>query len=174
MTDLAKVRINLSSGEIEIQGSEEFVERQLENLETIIETVGFLAPTDEENNLTEDEQIEKETQEEVEKSSTGTDDLSVPDNFGEWLHKFPRELSENDLALLTGYYVQRNSEDSDFKTLDVNKHLKEQGIKLSNTSRAAQRLAEAKQTFVTRKKGRMAFYRVSRDGKVHLKSLLSQ
>ena len=39
MNETARFKLNLITGEVEIEGSEEFVERQIQQLETVIETV---------------------------------------------------------------------------------------------------------------------------------------
>lgn len=41
MSETAKFKLNLKTGEVEIEGSEAFVERQIQQLETLIETVGL-------------------------------------------------------------------------------------------------------------------------------------
>ena len=40
MSEIAKFKLNLKNGEIEIEGSEEFVERQIHELESLLELIG--------------------------------------------------------------------------------------------------------------------------------------
>jgi hypothetical protein len=72
---------------------------------------------------------------------------------------------------LTAYYVQNDSEQNDFKTSEVNKSLKEHGIKLSNPSTSLKRLVEKKLLFQTRKNGSLKLMRVSQDGMSLLRTL---
>ncbi|MBU2852402.1 hypothetical protein [Acidithiobacillus ferrivorans] len=54
MSDTAKFKLNLKSGEVEIEGSEAFVERQIEQLESLVEALGLRA------NVSTDEQAGSE------------------------------------------------------------------------------------------------------------------
>jgi len=163
-----RVRINLASGEIEIQGSEEFVERQLSNLESLIRTVslgrGFRPQSP--------SSPEVQVVDEVEGATLAG--FQLPDVFGEWLSQFPRDINDNDKALIAAYYIQSKSATNEFKTLEVNKILQEQGVKLANTSNSIKRLVSRKFAFTTRKEGRVNYYRLSQTGQEHLMSLLER
>lgn len=169
--DSTKVRINLKTGEIELEGSEQFVKEQLEMLGPIVEFMAQLStgsngtadePSDEAEPTTEQEKISK----------IGEKGLDVPNSFGEWKHKFKEDLNDLDKSLLTAYYVQKANTENDFKTSEVNNSLKDHGVKLSNTSASLQRLESKKLAFQTRKVGKLKYLRVSSDGISHLKSLL--
>jgi hypothetical protein len=171
-----RVKINLLTGEIELEGSETFVENQLENLDSIVELL--LAAKGEQL----DDEMEVEELEDA-ASSNGTvsnsnpvapKELEMPSSFGEWMHKFRDDIDGNDKALFTAYYVQKQSPQNDFKTREVNNSLKEHGIKLPNPSESLKRLVAKKLIFQTRKNGTVKFFRVSQDGLQHLKSLLRQ
>ena len=163
-----RVRINLASGEIEIQGSEEFVERQLSNLESLISTVSLSRGFRSQSPSLTEVQVVKE----IERATpTG---FQLPDTFGEWLSQFPRDTNDNDKALIAAYYIQSNSETNEFKTLEVNKILQEQGVKLANTSNSIKRLISRKFAFTTRKEGKINYYRLSQNGQAHLMSLLER
>lgn len=167
----ASVKINLSNGEIEISGSEEFVERQLANLDDIISRINTKkivrresAPLPSMGEATEIDDVPDANQSEN----------TLPDTFGEWLNRFPREINDNDKALVAAYFIQKQSDGNEFKTLEVNKILQDQGIKLTNPSTSIRRLASKKLSFSVRKDGKISYYRLSKSGEEHLFSLLPE
>ena len=175
--ETTRVKINLKSGEIEIEGSEAFVENQMDNLDSIID---LLSSVQEEpiNTITHVPDngsapaVIAETISSDEDASVPPGDILVPSSFGEWMHNFKDEVNDLEKCLLTAYYVQKGSPENDFKTSEVNKSLKEHGIKLSNPSTSLKRLVEKKLLFQTRKSGKLRLMRVSQDGMTLLRSLL--
>lgn len=164
MSNSTVVRINLKSGEIEIQGTEEFVERQLANLDSLLVTISSSGNT---TPFSPPQERRKRGEEQI------TDEASeLPGTFGEWLNRFPRDLTDQDMALVAGRYVQNDSDSSEFKTSQVTSMLKGQGIKLANTSHSIKRLITKKLAFVTRKEGRISYYRLSKDGEERVMLLL--
>lgn len=175
MNEQARAKINFKTGEIELEGSEQFVQSQLENMDTIVDFMALLASGSQNGlqNSIEEEELEIVAEEEQEKlASSGEQNLEIPPTFGEWLHKFKDELTDSDEALLTAYYVQKQSPQNDFKTSEVNKSLQEHGIKLVNPSHTLTRLTVKKLLFQTRKDGKLRYMRVSADGVKCLESLL--
>lgn len=170
----AKAKINFKTGEVEFEGSEQFVEKQLNNIDAIAEYIALLIPnnsTDEVDEI-EQEEIAAVAEEEEERLVTvGEQDLHVPDTFGEWLHGFKDDANDLDKALITAFYVQKQAPNNDFKTSEVNQSLQDHGIKLSNPSSSLKRLASKKLLFQTRKVGKLKYMRVSADGVKHLKTL---
>jgi hypothetical protein len=170
MADVTKAKINLRKGEFEFEGNQAFVEKQLSSLSDLIDSLHA-------RDYWEEAHIEEETEETTkDKTETTTDKgLSVPDSFGEWYNKFPKKLTQSDQILIAGYFVQSHSTDRSFKTSKANKFLKEQGIKLSNPSVTLKKqVLKKKWVFVVKKKGVLHCYRVSAEGKDHLRSLLKQ
>jgi HPt (histidine-containing phosphotransfer) domain-containing protein len=163
MSEIAKFKLNLKNGEVEIEGSEEFVERQIHGLESLLELIGA-------SNQVMDEEPESQEQIEQAESRTSTSD-GMPSTFGEWLHAFKSDINDLDKALVTARYVQHESSTNDFKTSEVNKSLKDHGIKLSNPSTSLKRLIQKKYLFQTRKNGKLIYMRVSVEGQNHLETL---
>jgi len=168
-----RVKINLNTGEIEFEGSEEFVQNQIDNLETVINIISSSTSLVTEN--LEPNSFNAVNSEEPEENKTNDTcgALTVPDSFGEWMHKLRDNINDMEKALVTAYFVQNQSPKNDFKTLEVNKSLKDHGMKLSNPSHSLKQLESKKYLFQTRKDGpKIRFMRVSQDGINHLKSLL--
>lgn len=173
--DNTRVKINLKTGEIEFEGSQEFVESQMDNLESIID---LLSSNVEERDFV-STHYNEDSGEDAEDNIADTEnsetlpELTVPESFGEWMHKFKEGINGIDKALVTAYYVQNQAPKNDFKTIEVNQSLKDHGIKLANPSKSLKSLEGKKYLFQTRKEGpKIRFMRVSQDGIKFLKTLL--
>jgi len=157
---ISRIRVNFSDAEIEIQGSEDFVEKHLDRVSEIVDAA---------------RPVMEATGNSVSAATAqfAPSNTSVPEFFGEWLHQFPYEkLTEADKALIAAYYIQQYSDKEDFTTSDVTDTLDDASIQLSNASRSVSRLAEEKMVYQTRKEGRYQHYKVSKEGGEYLKSLL--
>ncbi len=170
MNETARFKLNLITGEVEIEGSEEFVERQIQQLETVIETVRLRTQQREEGS----EGVQDEARESSTSHQFTSKEEQPPASFGEWMNNFRADITDLDKALITARYVQSHSPENDFKTSEVNNSLKDHGIKLSNPSVCLKRLDGKKLIFQTRKVGSLKFMRVSIDGQKHLESLKRQ
>lgn len=142
--NVAKVKINVHSGELEFEGSEEFVKEQMDKLEAIVDIIAQLYIDDEEAEIEEFLQEDRKEIEETKLKVIEKNPLEVPDTFGEWQHRFIDDTSETDKALMTAYFVQVKSGQNEFKTKEVNDTLKEHGIKLANPSLSLNRLTDKK------------------------------
>jgi len=166
----ARIKINIEIGEVEIEGSEDFVNSHVDNLEDIFKHIEMRrSPIVNEV---------PQTNIEIENTSTESEilavkpSLSVPDTFGEWMLHFKDELNDQGKVLITAFYLQKKSKTNDFKTKQVSDALKEHGIKIANTSTNLTRLTSKKAIFQTRKDGNLKFFRVSKDGEKELEKLL--
>ena len=173
-----KVKINIKSGEIEFEGSQEFVQEQMDNLESILKLLSSRKTSGAQESVDTDEIDDSGMNDDCDESgddqgSGAAPNLSVPDSFGEWMHKFKDSIKGIDKALITAYYVQQQAAKNDFKTIEVNNSLKDHGVKLANPSKDLKSLETKKYLFQTRKEGpKIRFMRVSEDGVKYLKTLL--
>jgi hypothetical protein len=169
----AKLRLSIKDGVVELEGTEDFVERQIDKLESLLELIKQIPSegkphTEEEADSTHSESQQQHDKESVDPAGT----LSIPDTFGEWMHKFREDISDQQKALVAAFFVQKRSTTNDFKTYEIGACLKEHGIKIANPSTSIQRLSSKKLTFQTRKVGKLIYMRVSKDGESNLKELL--
>ncbi|AYV57679.1 hypothetical protein EFP84_18720 [Leptospira kmetyi] len=160
-----KFKISCDLGIIEFEGSESFVEKHIKKVDEYLKTMS-IAESSEKSRA-------NATPKDGKQGSTPLKgSILVPEIFGEWLNKFPKEILDLDKALITAYFVQKQSGQNEFKTSDVNKFLTEHGIKLSNPSRDLKNLSTKKYMFQVRKDGKLSFKRVSVEGENYLKGLL--
>lgn len=171
MSDNTRIKININTGEIEFEGSEEFVISQLSSLPTTLNMICDLIPKKQESLRKREKEIE--TGKDAEVSDITSGELIIPDNFGEWLNKFPPKMQQTEQMLIAGYFHQNKlSPDNMFKTIQANKLLIEQGVKVSNPADCMLRLKELKRVFVAKKDGKLNLFRVSKPGEdIILKSL---
>ena len=81
----AKIRINLSQAEIEIEGSEEFVEKHLKKVEDYLQLSNTVIPS---RPVAKGSPSSDDSQSSTSKKSGGSD-KQLPEIFGEWIHKMP-------------------------------------------------------------------------------------
>lgn len=156
MAGQARVRVSLSSGELEVEGDEEFVQQYEEAIATLIGRLEKAQPVG---------PIAK---------AAGDPSPAAPSppaaeqrEFGELLHALPNNASGPDRMLLAGSFAQLASGDNTFSTGEANQLLLGQGVKLANPSQALKNAIAAKRVFKVGKR-----YRVSKTGEEHLKSLV--
>ena len=167
-----KFKVNLHEGTFEFAGEQSFVEKQISSLGDLLETmqkVTKLNIAQKVNEPIHNNGIASSTVDD----NKSTNGLEIPETFGEYFHCFRNDINDIEKALVTSFYVQKQSESNDFKTSEVNSALTEHGIKLSNPSRALKLLTDKKYIFQTKKVGKLKMMRVSKDGETHLKSLLT-
>ncbi len=172
MTDTVKIRVNVSAGEIELQGSKEFVEKHINNIEHLFgiisnATEGLQSPITEQIPRTNEKEAHSEGE-----SVKPPSRQSLPDNLRDWIIKrLPEDMTETDIALAAGYFIQEHSEDDRFKTSEVTNQLKDIGIKLSNTSHSLSGQEDKGHIFPDGKDGGQKQWRVAREGEEYLKGL---
>lgn len=157
-----RLKINLSQGEFEVEGSEAFVERYAQRIDALFAGL-------------EDRRTEAQTLPVTNASSTsppkppvnGAADAALPEHLGEWLEHMPRSATDVDRILLSGYYAQLRSSDQCFGTGEANALLTDQGIKVGNPSQCIKQNLVAKRVFKHHRR-----YRVSQTGLDQLRQLL--
>jgi hypothetical protein len=149
----ARLRINLSQREFEVEGSEAFIKAYVERFE------GWLARLDQ---TAEPAPLPApDTRPEPAAQQLGAE------SFGELLHRLPRAATDVDRVLLAGYFSYLRSADKSFSTGDANTLLTEQGIMVGNPSQSVRQNLAAKRVF--KHQGR---YRLSQTGIDYLRQLL--
>ena len=170
MSSTAKFKLDLKTREVEIEGSEEFVERQIQNLASIFEFLNDDAADDTDTDHNAGEEAENGTIGEK-PNGNAAQKAAIPETLGEFMHSFNADISDLEKALITAQFVQTQSPTNDFKTSEVNNALKDHGIKLPNPSVSLRRLGGKKFLFQTRKIGKLRFMRVSTEGQAHLDTI---
>lgn len=159
-----KIRINLSSLELEIQGSEAFVNSYSADINGMLErlTANLKGGTPSAQipltkNVTTETGLVRPT--------------GLPGTFGEYYHFLKRSSNDNDKILVAGFFAQSNNEDNAFETGDATKLLLEQGVKVANASTSINRNIKSKFLIrLTKKKFRVS----SPQGMDHIKELFSE
>ncbi len=154
----ARLKINLSQGEFEVEGSEAFVERYAERIDALF------------SNFQKDQIIERpiiSTTSVEAADANGESTIEAPQHIGEWLELMPRSATDVDRMLLAGYVAQLRSGDQSFGTGEANLLLTDQGIKVGNPSQCVKQNLVAKRVFRHQRR-----YRVSQTGLDQLRQLL--
>lgn len=156
MVNSARIRINLSTKEFEIEGTEQFVKEYAEKIENLLSS---FANTNIPMNIPPDVTANNNSDAPV---VTG-----LPANFGEYLHGFPSNVTDVDRILIAGFFVQSQSADNSFNTLSANDLLKDQGIKLVNAAASLAKNKSPKKIFALTKGN----FRVSKTGTDYINNL---
>ncbi len=166
----AKIKVNLTSGEIEVAGSEKFIEKKLKDLPVIIDALrsqldpGAAVLADSKS---------KAKRKAGKSAAGGSKKQSSSDSeFQSWHDRYPKKLSQNDSLILTGLYLQRTTREKAFTGSSVNALLEEQGDKISNPSVCLSQLVRDKKVVQAGKEGRRVFYKLTAGGQKHAESLL--
>ena len=150
-SERARVRLNFTARELEIDGPVAVVRELIEEYRPMVENAASPAPA---------------TSGYVQPAggsapvSSAAHPGDVPESFGEYLHGFPDSLSGPDKMLVAAAHVQAQSDDNCFSTRETNALLKEHGIRLANASVTVKRIVAAKYAFPIAR-GR---YRLSTEG----------
>jgi hypothetical protein len=154
----SRIRINLAQSELEVEGSEDFIQGFRPQIDALLDRLPeahvAIHPT------------AVPTPAKARPSATAPTKLDLPP-FGEYLHYLPQGATEVDRMLAAGFYLQQLSSDDSFATGDANKRLAEHGIKIGNASQCVRQSLAARRVFAV-SRGR---FRVSQQGRTYLKQL---
>jgi hypothetical protein len=160
MSTDARLRISLSTGEFEIEGPEAFVAQYDEVARRLLTRLNesssdtFKHPPSGHDAAT--------TQPDAASNGSG----SWPE-FGEAIHKLPRNATGTDLVLVAGHYASMTHADQTFATSEASKLLIEQSIKVTNPSQSLKNNLTAKRVFKVGSR-----YKISREGTERINQLL--
>jgi len=168
-----RLKINLSQGEFEVEGSEAFVERYAQRIDALFAGL-HKAKTDAQAlpvaaNASSTVSPAQPTTSNARSTPVETTKAasSAPEHLGEWLQHMPRSATDVDRMLLSGYYAQLRSADQCFGTGEANALLTDQGIKVGNPSQCVKQNLVARRVFRQHRR-----YRVSQIGLDQLRLLL--
>ena len=156
-----KLRVNFTAREIELSGDDESVREWYSRLSEVIGGFRAGAPP---VSAVEDYDV-GEPDPRTRKSESSGGEREVP--FGEFLQRYPGDVSDVDRVLIAGVFAQRSSDDDSFRTGQVNTLLQQQGYKVANASECVRRNVSMRRVF-TLKKG---VYRVSEPGRQYLEEV---
>ncbi len=150
----AKLRINLSQREFEVEGSEAFVNAYVDRFDAWLARFDA-APAD-----------PAPAPPPIARTERAPRPLRAQ-TFGELLQQLPRAASDVDRVLVAGYFGHLRGADKSFSTGEANALLTEQGFKVGNPSQCVRQNLLAKRVF--KHQGR---YRMSQTGLDYLSQLL--
>ncbi len=152
MADRMRVRINLSTREVEIEGDGEllrtFAADIAELMRLVREAGGAPQPAP--------------------AAATSPAAEGTLGSFGEYMQRLPNSATEVDRMLAAGFWVQENSPDRLFTTGEANRRLVDLGFKIGNPSQCVRQSIDAKRVFRVHK----GHYRVTPLGRDHLRRLM--
>lgn len=160
-----RLKINLSAGEFEVEGSEAFVERYAERIDALF--AGLVNGKSAEPALAGPSSTSASTTVSPSRAVNGAAAATAPSHIGEWLEHMPRSATDVDRMLLAGYFAQVRSGDQSFGTGEAALLLTDQGIKVGNPSQCVKQNLVAKRVFKHQRR-----YRVSQTGHDQLRQLL--
>lgn len=163
MTTEGRIRISLAAGELEIEGTTDFVKLYDEAISDMLERLASQPlPTQAAGGPIDTGQSDVE-----DVANAGTTSTVKTVEFGEALHGLPKTATGTDRILAAAYFAQNASGDNTFTTGLANKLLIEQGVKLANAAQCVKQNATAKRVFkVAGNK-----WRISQTGLEHLRTL---
>lgn len=169
-TSKLKVRVNLNTREFEVEGDNDVILKNFgEVLKEYLDEIQKTPKSNTANTGNSSTKVVKETNNSEEKTESSIS--TVPDNFGEFYHRFPKNLSNVDKLLVACYFIQESSEGKVFTLKEANEILIQQGVKLSNTNAFNTANISTKRVF---KIGAGKNYRVSDSGVEAIKSFMQQ
>lgn len=161
MATEARLRISLATGEFEVEGPTAFIAQYDEVARELLTRLQAYTPgTSKPEGSSNADAVAGQGN----GSSGKAEALS---EFGEAIHKLPKNASGTDMILVAGYYAAMSHSDQTFATAEASKLLVEQSIKIANPSQSMKNNLTAKKVFKVGSR-----YKLSRDGIDRVKQLL--
>ena len=162
--DRLRVRVGLSNKEIEVEGPPALVSEWWDKLSQEL-LVNWISETPQQPSTP------VNLQESVSPlQSSSSESLTVPQEFGEFLHLFPSPITDVDKVLIAAFFAQKNNSEDTFATRSANELLLKQGFRVANPSECVRRLLLAKRV-ISLADGK---YRVSAQGRSYLSTLVER
>lgn len=166
MENKAKIRINLTLREFEIEGTEEFINSHSAKIESFLEILKFTPPPAEPTKHLQKNDVSDASKNLPEPKKPNE---ALPDSFGEYYQLLPSNVKDADKILLAGHFAQLTNSENNFSTGDAAKLLLDQGVKLSNPAVCISVNLKAKK-IIKLSKGK---YKISKDGNDYIKQITS-
>jgi hypothetical protein len=180
MRDIFRIRIKTKTGEIEIEGTERFVESKMETLpklmnkmDVVLAGKAVVKPKSVAANKLVKQAIDKTTSS-LKTTASDSGKVVVPNNFSQWYGKFPEKLRQADQLLIAAYYVQHRSPDYVFKSFLANQTLENSGISLASLDASLNRLVNEQLVLISKQAGKLTLHKVSLKGKRYLIDLIKK
>jgi len=157
MENSARIRVNLSTKEFEVEGSEQFVKEYADKIENLLSSLATARVSP----------VIPAASSNAGDSQAALQNAGLPETFGEYLHSFPKVNTDVERMLIAGYFSQSKSDDNSFTTASASELLREQGIKPANPADCIAKNKSAKRVFALAK----GKFRVSQKGVEHINSL---
>ncbi len=172
MEQNARIRINLSTLELEVEGSEEFVNTHAEKIGEFMELLkkksNEMPVMVSSNNGADAEKVQEEEPNQEEETQQKSALGAIPETFGEFYLRAAKNINDIDKVLLGGYFIQHKNDNNIFSTREVSAVLKDNGIYLKNPSHSIKLNLDARRIFAVKK----GCFRVSEDGLERLLSVV--
>ena len=169
--DIFRIRVKTKTGEIELEGSLQFVDSKLQQLPGLMKKMDQTLAS-EPATKTKAVDVNKENKPINSKQSTGTVSFIVPNSFSRWFAKFPKNIKQADNLLIACYFIQYQSADDVFKFFLAKNALEKINIKLTNIEVAINRLLSEGLILIYRKAGKLTLYKVTAKGQKHLAEIM--
>jgi len=180
MRDIFRIRVKTKTGEIEIEGTERFVESKMETLPNLMNKLdavlaGKVAvkPKSVATNKLAKQENDKTTSS-LKTTVSDSGKVVVPNNFRQWHGKFPEKLRQADQLLIAAYFVQHRSPDNVFKSFLANQSLGNNGISLASLDASLNRLINEQLVLISKQAGKLTLHKVSLKGKRYLIDLIEK
>lgn len=173
-SETSSIRVNLSTREIEVVGSEDFINEILDEPETLEKIAAVIAK----HSYRSVSQSSDKAASSVHGNGTGetsNSEMDLPDEVGEWLINFPvRDLTQAELALLGAYYLSKSGEVEQFSSQDVADLLDQAGINISNPNREMNKLADDQYIYKSGESGAKKLYKIHLNGRDSVKEIMGR